>query len=136
MLSNSILHSTIADRSGYYGRNRHWIRVIEMDKEIMDFPLYGKIYNHLQSVNGRKLFLSQLYNEIENVKINVDDMKMVLTPALLELGMTPRQADQVLSYVCHRFRFSRTDTKKIVRNMRQLGYFEYHRGGIIEFKRD
>jgi len=107
-----------------------------MDKEIMDFPLYGKIYNHLQSVNGRKLFLSQLYNEIENVKINVDDMKMVLTPALLELGMTPRQADQVLSYVCHRFRFSRTDTKKIVRNMRQLGYFEYHRGGIIEFKRD
>jgi hypothetical protein len=108
-----------------------------MDTEIRsNYPLYEKIYTHLQSSNGRKLYLGELYNEIENVKINKEDMKKVLTPALLELGLTLRQIDNMMSWMCQKLRFSRVDTKEIVKNMRKLGYFELKRGGIIIFKRD
>lgn len=111
--------------------------------EEIDYPVYGKLYEKLSELNGQEIQLGDLYRYIENIKFNFDDFqignlqKEVMT-CLLNAGLTKRQSE-MLSKRCGAFaqylRFSRRDTKELVRAMTNLGYFKINRH-IVKIRED
>jgi len=116
--------------------------VVEMGKEI-DYPVYGKLHEKLSELNGKEIQLGELYRRIENIKFNSDDFNIgtlqgEVMNSLLNAGLTERQSEK-LSKCCGDFarylRFSRRDTRELVRSMIKLGYFEINRH-IVKIKQD
>lgn len=109
--------------------------------EEIDYPVYGKLHEKLSELNGKEVQLGELYRRIENIKFNFDDFNIgtlqdEVMNSLLNAGLTKRQSEKLSKY-CGEFarylRFSRRDTRELVRSMINLGYFEINRH-IVKIK--
>lgn len=98
--------------------------------EEIDYPIYGKLHEKLSDLNGKEMQLGELYIYIENIKFNFNDfnignLQKEVKQCLLRTGMTNRQAELLSDRIgafARYLRFSRRDTKELVKAMKNLGY--------------
>jgi hypothetical protein len=88
------------------------------------------------------MYLSKLYTEIENIKMNKEDLDVfqkIFSESISELGFTKRQIEFLTMNIKSAFqklRFNRSDTRYIVSQMKRLGYFEVEKLNIVHVRKD
>ena len=93
--------------------------------------IYEYIYQYVTSNGHSQMYLNELYRTIENIKVNPDQLYEIFSGSLGAMGFTDRQIKNVCTWCSMRLRFSRVDTKAIVKEMRSLGYFKISHARVI-----
>ena len=96
-----------------------------MGEEIVRLPIHDKVYGKLKEKNVERMCVSDLYEFIERMHVcNGDSIQRKVCSLLLSQGLTPRQVENIRRSIAWKVKFSRSDSRQIIRDMAVLGLVE------------
>ena len=102
-----------------------------MGKKIKVTPIHEQIWNTIKKTEKNEMYVNEMYSLIENNHNYIKDkIRKKIYNEAISLGFTDRQVQYLINNVGKYLRFSRNDSRKIIRDFNKLGWIERHQHKI------